>query len=150
MQTFATKTQSAHKDATNTQSGMCEGSHLSSQPVPSFLCKLHTYHMLLCHCKQSKYLRKCGGRQGGDKGITISHSAREPIVSSNRRTLSARNSARMMRCPIALPIGGFVLSWARPSPPATRINCDWATSHCLGMRSGLGTTLTSISFALQR
>ena len=67
-----------------------------AQPVPPFLCKLHTYYMLLCHCKQSKYLRKCGGRQGGDKGITISHSPREPIVSSNRRTLSARNSARML------------------------------------------------------
>ena len=26
-------------------------------------------------------LRKCGGRQGGDKGISISHSPREPIVS---------------------------------------------------------------------
>ena len=32
-------------------------------------------------------LQKCG-RQGGDKEITISHSAREPILFSNRRTFS--------------------------------------------------------------
>ena len=38
LQPFATKTESANKDARNTRSDMCEGKHLSSQTVTSFLC----------------------------------------------------------------------------------------------------------------
>jgi hypothetical protein len=61
-------------------------------------------------------LRKCRGGQGCDKGITLSHSARKPIVSSSQRTLFARNPARILRCPHALLIGGYVLSCGRPGP----------------------------------
>ena len=63
-------------------------------------------------------LRKCGGRQGGDKGIAISHSPREPIVSSSRRSATARNSALPLRCPRGRPSEGGVLSRGRPSPKA--------------------------------
>ena len=58
-------------------------------------------------------LRKCVGRQGGEKETTISHSPREPIVSSSRRSATARNSAQSLRCPRGRHSEGGILSRAR-------------------------------------
>ena len=81
-----------------------------------------------CPAATQGRLRKCGGRQGGDTGIAISHSPRKPIVSSSRRTLSARNSARMLRCPLALALRGFVLSRGWSGPSRTKVSMVEQTS----------------------
>ena len=70
-------------------------------------------------------LRKCGGRQGGGKGITISHSPLEPIVASSRRTPPARNSELLLTSPTTLLIGGYVLSRRRPGSPSMVSGSMW-------------------------
>ena len=85
-------------------------------------------------------LRKCGGRQGGDKGITISRSPREPIVSSSRRSATARNPAQSLRCPQGRPSEGGVLSRGRPCPKAGPAGVSATTKERCGRKM-----LTSLS-----
>ena len=76
-------------------------------------------------------LRKCGGRQGGDTGIAITHSPQKTIVSSSRRSAIARNSAQSLRRTIVVPLHVHVLSRARPSP-------DSMVKRCARVRGGRG------------
>jgi hypothetical protein len=45
-----------------------------AQPVPPFLCKFHACIRSLCHCKQSKHLRKCEECASAISALTPPHS----------------------------------------------------------------------------
>jgi hypothetical protein len=104
---------------------------------PVLLMQLWSHSVDAAAAATQERLRKCGGRQGGDKGITISHSPREPIVSSSRRNATTKNPAQSLKCPRGRPSEGGVLSRGRPSPPAM-------VSRCARVRGGRK-MLTSLS-----
>ena len=107
-------TQSATKEARNTQPGTCEGSHLvrsQSRPSNAIIHTILLLLLLLPHQNASRNARRASELSSHSLFGTLAPS--QPSR-SHPRNPPARNSALLLISSPALLIGGFVFSWGRP------------------------------------
>ena len=117
-------TQSATKEARNTQSGTCEGSHLArsqSRPSNAIIHTILLLLLLLPHQNASGNSRRASELSSHSLFGTLAPS--QPSR-SHPRPLPARNSALLLISSPALLIGGFVFSWNRHEAAWVRVTCQ--------------------------
>ena len=99
-----------------------------SQSRPSDAIVQFTRFCCCCYSKGTKLFSKTRGASKLSLTWRSHTLACSQPSRQHHRTPPARNSAFVLISSLALVLRGSVLSWARPSPPTTRISMDEQTS----------------------